>query len=136
MRRIMSLLVLGLLVGGCSLNSLTNGINGLNRTASGFAPTIEMKQLDPWGHFVPCNGSWYDIHDHRAALRFYPGPDARVVSIEATFDDQPLGVDGYVIPLPHLRDRQHELRIVMILKPKAGEPFEKRWTMTLDYHED
>lgn len=136
MRRLMTVTVLGLLLSSCTMASLTSGIKSLNQVATGFASSIQMKQLNPWGEYVPCDGTWYDIHNHQAAIQFYPGPEARVVSLEATFDGNPLGVHGYTIPLPHRRDRQHELRINMVFKPKTGDPVEKVWTMTLDYHED
>ena len=138
MRRLLCLIALAGLISGCSMAAMTKGMNSINRTlTTSFAPSIEMKQLDPWGHWVPCNGSWYDIHRHRAAVRFYPGADVRIVSIEPTFDGNGFGVGGdYIVWLPDRTDRKHELKIMLILKPTGGDPVEKPYTIQLDYHED
>lgn len=134
MRRLLSIVLIGLAASSCA--ALMDGLNNLNQTASSFTPSIEMKQLDQWGNWVPSNGYNYTIDNRPAAVRFYPGREARIVSLEAFFDGNPRGVSGdYIITLPDRHDHLHELLIRMVLKPVNGDPVPKTYKIQLDYLE-
>ena len=138
-------MVFGLLVTGCSLSALNNTMNSVNRLAYSFTPSVSMKQLDQWGNWVPCggDGSTYDIRaGHQAAVRFYPGEEASIVSVDVQFDGN-RGVVGcggdYVIRLPDRRDHRHNLVITLILAPTGrttnADPVQRIITINLDYHD-